>query len=152
MRPIIRDVQVRQAKDFLVQQTAEQAVLEGIPLSDLEKRMMYFTESEDAVEDPLALNSEFEEYYETDAYETKIARLLKNAYKRLKQEHPEKALFWKSSINELHKGDHYILVLWRSHPPSEHPTRDTLLYIGIGVAIAMVFFLGVIVSTAIRGR
>jgi hypothetical protein len=33
-------MQVAQAKDFLVRQTAEQARLEGVPLSDLEKRMM----------------------------------------------------------------------------------------------------------------
>ncbi|MGB2900309.1 MAG: hypothetical protein WBB89_13655 [Candidatus Acidiferrum sp.] len=38
-------MKVREAKDFLVAQTAEQASLEGVPLSDLEKRMMYFTES-----------------------------------------------------------------------------------------------------------
>ncbi len=38
-------MRVREAKDFLVQQTAEQARLEGVPLSELEKRMMYFTES-----------------------------------------------------------------------------------------------------------
>ncbi|MGA3294463.1 MAG: hypothetical protein ABSE45_10835 [Candidatus Acidiferrales bacterium] len=31
----------KQAKDFLVQQTAEQASVENVPLSDLEKRMMY---------------------------------------------------------------------------------------------------------------
>jgi len=36
----------KQAKDFLVQQAAEQASLEAVPLSDLEKRMMYFTESD----------------------------------------------------------------------------------------------------------
>jgi len=35
---------VREAKDFLVHQTAEQAALDSIPLSDLERRMMYFTE------------------------------------------------------------------------------------------------------------
>lgn len=37
-------MRVLEAKDFLVQQTAEQAALENAPLSDLEKRMMYFTE------------------------------------------------------------------------------------------------------------
>jgi hypothetical protein len=37
-------MRVREAEDFLVAQTAEQAALEGVPLSDLEKRMMYFTE------------------------------------------------------------------------------------------------------------
>jgi hypothetical protein len=30
-----------EAKDFLVRQTAEQAIIENVPLSDLEKRMMY---------------------------------------------------------------------------------------------------------------
>ena len=36
-------MQVREAKDFLVQQTAQQAQTEGAALSELEKRMMYFT-------------------------------------------------------------------------------------------------------------
>ena len=36
-------MQVREAKDFLVQQTAQQAQMEGVALSELEKRMMYFT-------------------------------------------------------------------------------------------------------------
>jgi hypothetical protein len=36
----------KQAKDFLVQQTSEQAALENASLSDFEKRMMYFTESD----------------------------------------------------------------------------------------------------------
>jgi len=31
---------VREAEDFLVQQTAEQAAREGVALSDLEKRML----------------------------------------------------------------------------------------------------------------
>src|SRR5713101_9480648 len=44
MKLTIRPMRVREAKDFLVAQTAEQAALEGVPLSDLEKRMMYFTE------------------------------------------------------------------------------------------------------------
>jgi hypothetical protein len=53
-------VGVQEAKDFLVQQTAEQAQLEGVPFSDLERRMMYFTEIEEMPEDPIQLNEEFE--------------------------------------------------------------------------------------------
>jgi len=41
-------MKILEAKDFLVQQTAEQAQLEGVPLSELEKRMMYFTDGRDA--------------------------------------------------------------------------------------------------------
>ena len=38
----------KEAKDFLADQAAQQAALEHIPISDLEKRMMYFTESDPA--------------------------------------------------------------------------------------------------------
>ncbi len=61
-------MKVRGAKDFLVTQTAEQAALEGVPLSDLEKRMMYFTESGYIPEDPIKLNEEFEAEYDSDEY------------------------------------------------------------------------------------
>jgi len=52
-------MRVREAKDFLVQQTAEQAAFENVPLSSLEKRMMYFTETGECPEDPIALNNAF---------------------------------------------------------------------------------------------
>src|SRR5206468_6029223 len=39
-------MKTKQAKDFLVQQTAEQAARESVPLSETEKKMMYFTESD----------------------------------------------------------------------------------------------------------
>ena len=41
----------QEAKDFLVAQVVQQATMEGAALSDVEKRMMYFTESEDAVDE-----------------------------------------------------------------------------------------------------
>jgi len=104
-------MRVRDAKDFLVAQTAEQAALEGVPLSDLEKRMMYFTESKDAVEDPATLNEEFEARYDAPEFEKKISRLMSHAHKRLRKEDPEKALQWSKGIGALRKGDHYILVL-----------------------------------------
>jgi len=38
----------------------EQAALEGVPLADVEKRMMYFTESDAAsCDSPIELNDEF---------------------------------------------------------------------------------------------
>jgi hypothetical protein len=109
-------MRVNEAKDFLVRQTAEQAEREGVPLSDLEKRMMYFTESEDAVEDPIALNEEFEAECDTPEYEKKIAGLTTRAYKRLKKEDPDRASIWDDAVRELDKGDHYISLMlptWR---------------------------------------
>jgi len=64
-------MKVLEAKDFLVRQTAEQAALENVPLSDLEKRMVYFTETDECPEDPIALNDAFEAEYDTAEYEAK---------------------------------------------------------------------------------
>jgi hypothetical protein len=106
-------VNSREAKDFLVQQATDQAQRDGVSLCELEKRMMYFTEGEDAVENPAELNEEFEARYKTPEYETKIARLLGRAYKRLKKEDPDAAQTWDAAIKELKEGDHYLLVMWR---------------------------------------
>jgi hypothetical protein len=91
-------MQVREAKDFLVQETAKQAALEGVPLSDLEKRMMYFTENEEMSEDPIALNDEFEAQYDTDEYEEKISRLMHHAHARVIKEHAEGRKIWKAAL------------------------------------------------------
>jgi hypothetical protein len=125
------------AKDYLVQQTAEQAALEHVPLTDIEKRMMYFTESDpDSCDNPIELNDDFERQYDTPEYEAKVSRLLHHAYKRLKQEDPERARRWNEAIRVLLKGDHYFLVLWDTEPPSDQPVRDFLRPFGVGLLIA----------------
>ena len=107
-----RVTQVSKAKDFLVQQTTIQAALDGVPLSDVEKRMMYFTEGPDATEDPTQLNDDFEAEAEMAPYEAKMSKLLHRAYARVKKENPETARTWNESVRILKKGDHCILVLW----------------------------------------
>ena len=102
----------KQAKDFLVAQVAEQAAIEGVPLADIEKRMMYFTESDPAsCPDPFALNDEFEPHFEMPQYEAKISELLEHARDHLQKDDPERARRWDAAVGELEKGDHYILVL-----------------------------------------
>jgi len=131
----------KQAKDFLVEQTAEQAALENVLLSDLEKRMMYFTESDPAsCDNPIDLNEEFEEQYETEAYELTISRLLHHASKRLKHEEPEKLHTWNQAIGTLRKGDHYILVLLDvdSELVQQAPRIRLAIAWGIGLGIAVV--------------
>jgi hypothetical protein len=80
---------VREAKEFLVDQTAKQAVIDGVPFSDLEKRMMYLSESDPTCEDPVALNEEFASQYSCEEYERKIARLLRHTYSRIKKENSD---------------------------------------------------------------
>jgi hypothetical protein len=142
----------KEAKDFLVEQTTQQAAIQGVALSDLEKRMMYFTEWDDSCENPIQLNEEFEAQYDTAAYEAKMAGLLKSAYKRAKTESPTTRRLWDEALHILKKGDHYILVLWRSPAPSEHPRRDAFIQIGIGVAIAFLIALAIAIKELIAKR
>jgi hypothetical protein len=109
-------VDIRRTKDFLVEQTVKQAALEEVPMSDLEKRIMYFTEGEDATEDPINLNDEFEANYDNEKYEAKVSGLLKRAYHCLKVEKPALGQQWGEAIDVLRRDDHYLLVLWDGLP------------------------------------
>jgi len=130
-------MRVREAKDFLVQQTAEQAAIENVPLSTLEKRMMYFTEAGECPEDPVALNDAFEAEYDTEEYEAKTSRLLHNAYRRLLKEDKNQTRHWNDAIRTLRKGDHYLLVLW-DQGPQERPPYDSLKLLGTAILVIVV--------------
>jgi hypothetical protein len=133
-------MRVQEAKDFLVQQTAQQAALENVPLSDLEKRMMYFTESGECPEDPIELNDAFEAEYETSHYEARILKLMSHAYSRLKKENAEEACKWDESVTLLAKGDHYLSVLVGSAHASGH--RSLGLPTLLGTALFGLIWLG----------
>jgi hypothetical protein len=133
-------MRVSEAKDFLVQQTAQQAQLEGVPLSNLEKRMMYFTESANATEDPIKLNEEFEAKYDTAEYESKISGLLNRAYARVKKENSAAVGLWDESVRCLRKGDHYILVLVDLESSSEPRPGGSLKSLGTLILSIVIFF------------
>lgn len=129
-------MRVLEAKDFLVQQTAEQAALENVPLSDLEKRMMYFTEADECPENPIALNDAFEAEYNTDEYEAKVSKLMHHAYQRIKKENSEAVHKWKEAMKALSKGDHYILVLCQDGSPP----RPTSVFLKFPVLASLAIF------------
>jgi hypothetical protein len=145
VRPTIRRMQVREAKDFLVQETAKQASIEGEALSELEKRMMYFTESGYVPEDPIALSEVFEATYDSDEYEAKIAKLLDHAYQRARKENEETQRRFDSAIKCLRRGDHYMLVMRDMRPVSDlgdvfRPNLPTLIGIGIAIFVFAGFY------------
>jgi hypothetical protein len=136
-------MQVGEAKDFLVKQAVEQARLEGVPLSDLEKRMMYFTETGQCPEDPIALNEEFEKEYETDEYERRVKKLLANARRRLKEERSPSFAEWEESLKVLDETDDYILIMCDRSPLARFRNREALPSV-----LFFVFRLGLLVLAA----
>jgi hypothetical protein len=104
--------------------------------------MMYFTEADGCPEDPIALNDAFEAEYDTDEYEAKISKLMHHAHSRIKKENPEAVRKWNEAIQQLSKGDHYILILCNEHLAlvpgiaKERPPHDSLKLLGAGILLA----------------
>jgi hypothetical protein len=133
-------MRVREAKDFLVQQTTEQAQLEGVQLSDLEKRMMYFTETGEMPEDFIQLNEEFEAQYNSDEYEAKIAKLLRHAYQRARKENDETRKHFDAAIKSLRRGDHYLLVMWDCSGSEEWTVAYALRILAGSLGVIVLMF------------
>ncbi len=66
----------RQAKEFLISEIIAEAQRENVALSDVERKMLYFTETGWTLPDIMKVNEDFDREYNQDEYERKIANLL----------------------------------------------------------------------------
>jgi hypothetical protein len=99
---------VESAKEFLISKVLKQADEDGILLSELERRMLSFSEGTASADD-IEAAEQFDNEYASDAYEAKIARLLRRAYERdakLGQKH-----LWHAAVRALRSEDWYIVVM-----------------------------------------
>lgn len=118
----------REAKEYLIAQIVREAETEDAPLSDIERRMLYFTETGWIPEDCVQLNEEFERKCSNDEYEQRVARLVRNLCKR--PEHDD--ALWKEARRALLTEDHYLSILIdpsmlpRQAAPPERPPYDWL--------------------------
>jgi hypothetical protein len=100
-----------EAKQFLVRQVIQQADAEGVSLSEGERRMLLWSESDPdsaadtRIAEQLGLPTSDEEY------EEKISGLLARRYAADVTSNPDAAAQWKQTIACLEKGDHYILIM-----------------------------------------
>jgi hypothetical protein len=132
------------AKQFFISKVIAEAQVERVSLSEIETKMLYFTEVDPSIPDIYEVNAEFERNYDSDEYEAKIARLLKSARDRDNRSSPSWEEDWKDALDALKHEDHYILVLlycafpeYRRSLLPTHRVRDYMIYIAVG--IAMVF-------------
>jgi hypothetical protein len=135
------------AKQFLIDRVIEEAELEQVRLSEVEKKMLYFTEAQPSLPDIYEINAEFERNCDADDYEDKIADLLKKARDRDSRESPGREQEWKDALSALKKEDHYILVMvaqaFKAGPATGtgNRLRDLLIYVAIGVGLVLALFL-----------
>ena len=101
----------RAAKEYLIGKLVAEAEREGKPLSEIERKMLYFSETDWTLPGIMEVNAEFERDYDNDEYERKICGLAKAIEAKWKNDSVEERDMWRAAIEKLCEGDHYLLVL-----------------------------------------
>ena len=135
------------AKQFLISKVIEEAEFEQVSLSDIEKKMLHFTEVHPTIPNILEINEEFEKNYDSDEYEEKVTRLLKNARDRDSQSNSTLDQQWKDTFQALRDEDHYILIMAGEAfgsdvvgPVEKQRVRNYFIYMAIGIFIVLAIF------------
>jgi len=102
---------VKQAKDYLAGRIADEAGREGIPLSEIERKMLYFSETDWTLPDMMQVSGEFDRDYEQDDYEKKIGTLVRKIGAHRHSHNPEEEQCWDQAVEKLSEGDNYLSVL-----------------------------------------
>jgi hypothetical protein len=99
----------REALDFLAGRIATESEREGTPLSEVERKMLYFSETDWTLPDMAAVSAEFDRDYDQDEYERKIAGLVRKIEDDGHSQEEQDA--WDAAVYKLSDGDHYLLVM-----------------------------------------
>lgn len=99
---------IRAAVEYLVGRIVAEAEREGISLTDVERKMLYLSETDWTLPGIMDVNAEFERDYDDASYEEKIAGVVRNLLERAT---PEEQQTWDDAVLKLCDGDHYLLVL-----------------------------------------
>lgn len=102
---------IREAKDYLAGKIAEEAVRKGAPLTEVERKMLYFSETGWTLPEMKAVSAEFDRDYKQDEYERRIAGLVRGIEKSEETQSEEEKDAWYQAVLKLCNGDHYLLVL-----------------------------------------
>jgi hypothetical protein len=135
----------REAKEFLVSEIVAQAQREDVPLSEIERKMLYFTESGWTLPDIMKVSEDFDSEYDQDKYEQKIANLIRMADKHIRKGPRDDYDRWWAAIHFLQREDHYILVMVRLAGLRPRGDQLRLFVAGLGIvtAILTLTFLGI---------
>jgi hypothetical protein len=123
----------REAKEFLISEIVAEAQRDNIPLSEVERKMLYFTESGWTLPDIMKVSEDFDREYDQPKYEQKIAKLITKADTRIRKSSRDDYDSWWAAIRFLQREDHYISVMIRL--AGLRPRGDQLRLFATGLGI-----------------
>lgn len=128
---------VHEAKDFLASCIAEEAQRNGTQLTEIERKMLYFSETGWTLPDMKEVSAEFDCHYDQTDYERKIGELVNKIQNRLANQAQLEQDRWNAALQKLSYGDHYLSVLADAARPSRKGLRRNLklLIIALGFLV-----------------
>jgi hypothetical protein len=144
----------REAKEFLVSQVVEEAQRENNPLSEIERKMLYFTESGWTLPDIMKVSEDFDREYDQNDYERKIAKLVTKADRRIRKSPGDDYGRWWAAIRYLQREDHYISVMIRLAGLRRRGDQLRLFVTGLGIVTCLLgwTFLGIRYNIPVPSR
>jgi hypothetical protein len=134
----------RDAKEFLIAKIVWEAQRDGIPLSDVERKMLYFSETDWTLPDMAETNDAFERDYDQSTYEQKIGALAHKFCAEARKTNRDDLDSWKAAVRTLSSEDHYILVLMRGEKASaDSRLVDRLKLVALAFLITLLVMVGI---------
>ena len=133
----------RAAKEFLIRCVVEEAKREGVSLTDVEREMLYFSETHWTLPNILEVNESFERDYNSADYERKITELIRGFKTRAQRD--DRALLenWNESVHSIASEDHYLLVMIRAAGEASrtgHVMKVATFAVAGGIAALLITF------------
>jgi hypothetical protein len=147
----------RESKEYLVGRIVEEARRVDIPLSEIETKMMYFSEKAWTLPDIWEMNEAFDREYDQAEYEEKIAGLIRSLRGEARKRDTKELAEWEAAVRVLRREDHYLLVMIDVAGGRVAPvglgSRDTslkrllkLFAVGFGLfLVCSIIFMGVLI-------
>jgi hypothetical protein len=126
---------IREAKDYLAGRIADEAKREGTPLTEVERKMLYFTETGWTLPDMKEVSAEFDRDYNQEEYERKIAGLVGRIQASDEAQSELEQGTWDRAVEKLSEGDHYLIVLICAVQPQGNPARHWLKVLAIALVL-----------------
>lgn len=132
----------RKALDYLSRRIAAEAEREGAPLTEVERKMLYFSETDWTLPDMKEVSAEFDLVCDQDEYEQKINGLIQKITSRDRAQDHEAQALWDEAIEKLTEGDYYLLVLANSSLSARPAIRPSYDILKLWVTAAGAVFVG----------
>ena len=144
----------REAKEFLISELVAEAQRDNIPISEVERKMMYFTVSGWTLPDMMRVSEDFDRECNQANYEQKIVKLVTKADRRIRESSRDDYDRWWAAIRFLQREDHYISVMIRLAGLRPRGDQLRLFATGLGIVtfILMWIFLGIKYNIPIPSR